>query len=200
MPAGLRERKKQRTKAAIGNAALQLFLERGFEETTVAEIAAAADVSPRTFFSYYATKEEAAFSGREEDLSEMRERIAGRAPGESVIQAIRGWAIDLMSDPDFSDRLEVQRRKLIRETPALAAYESAHIDVRFRGIVGTAVAEDLGIEASALAPRMVAAAASAALRAMVDFYAETDAGHEPEQLLDHASRFLEAGLASFDDR
>jgi hypothetical protein len=49
------------------------------------------------------------------------------------------------------------------------------------------------------APQMVAAAASAALRALVDYYAESDAAHDPEQLLDQAARFLDAGLASLSE-
>ena len=61
---GLRERKKRRTRQALRQAAVRLFLERGFEATTIADITAAADVAPRTFFSYYPTKEDVVLDDR----------------------------------------------------------------------------------------------------------------------------------------
>lgn len=197
MSSGLRERKKQKTRAAIAEAALELFADKGFEETTVAEIAEAAEVSPRTFFTYFPAKEDVVFAvTKDEALTAMRSRIAERGPEESTVDALRAWMLARVADPDFNDADEVRLRKLIRETPALAAYELAHVDTEFQEILAEGVAADLGVAADELAPRMVAAAASAALRALVDFYADSDDSHEPEQLLEQASRFLEAGLAS----
>lgn len=196
MPTGLRERKKQRTRAAIAEAALELFLEQGFDETRVDEIAEAADVSPRTFFSYYPTKEEVVFSDLDPDFEAMRSRLSERPPGESAVDALRAWIGERMASPGFSDADEIRRRKLIRATPALAAYELAHVDSRFRSVLAAAVADDLGQASDDLAPQMVAAAASAALRAMVDYYADADGADDPEKLLDKATGFLDAGLAT----
>jgi AcrR family transcriptional regulator len=88
-PEGLRERKKRAAREAIAAAARRLFAERGFEAVTVAEIAAAADVSEKTVFNHFATKEDLAFAGREEGIAQFVAAIAGRAPGVSVLEVFR---------------------------------------------------------------------------------------------------------------
>ncbi|TYK43772.1 TetR family transcriptional regulator [Actinomadura decatromicini] len=93
--AGLRERKKQRTRRAIATAALRLFAERGYEETTIADIAAAADVSPRTFFSYFPSKEDVVFAEVDDRLAEVSERLR-RTPGESPMDTIRRSVVDVL--------------------------------------------------------------------------------------------------------
>ncbi|MCK2220784.1 TetR/AcrR family transcriptional regulator [Actinomadura sp. ATCC 31491] len=83
--AGLRERKKQRTRRALIEAALRLFDEKGYTDTTLAEIAAAAEVSTRTFFSYFAGKEDLVFHDMEERLERALALLESRRPGESVV-------------------------------------------------------------------------------------------------------------------
>jgi AcrR family transcriptional regulator len=82
---GLRERKKAKSRLAISNVATKMFIERGFDHVTVAEVAAAADVSVATIFNYFETKEELFFD-REGDLIEAQRRyILERRPGETII-------------------------------------------------------------------------------------------------------------------
>ncbi len=86
---GLREKKKQRTRAILIDAALRLCLEQGYEHTTVDQIAAAAEVSPRTFSRYFATKE-AVFLTLLDDVSEQVAVEVGRLPhGTGPIEALR---------------------------------------------------------------------------------------------------------------
>ena len=86
---GLRARKKRAARESIAATARRLFAERGFDAVTVAEIAAATDVSEKTVFNYFATKEDLAFAGREEGIAQFVAAIAARPPGSSVLDVFR---------------------------------------------------------------------------------------------------------------
>jgi AcrR family transcriptional regulator len=86
---GLRERKKRAARQAIAATARRLFAERGFDAVTVAEVAAAADVSEKTVFNHFPTKEDLAFAGREEGILRVVKDIAERPPGASVLDVFR---------------------------------------------------------------------------------------------------------------
>jgi AcrR family transcriptional regulator len=87
---GLRERKKQQTRQALTDAALRLFAEYGYDKTTVADIAAAADVSTRTFFSYFRAKEDVLFAGADQRTAAIAEAFDAVQPeSTSPIDALR---------------------------------------------------------------------------------------------------------------
>lgn len=124
---GLRERKKRRTRDALLRAALELFLTRGYERTTVDEIAAAVDVSQRTFFRYFAGKEEAVFFAHSVAESHFLEAVRGRPPHEAPLEALRqavleGWdGIGEAVDRFIPIELHLRTYRLIESTPALFA-------------------------------------------------------------------------------
>jgi AcrR family transcriptional regulator len=91
---GLRERKKRATREAIASAAMELFEERGFDSVTVADVAAAADVSEKTVFNYFATKEELVFQRGAARREELIEAVRRRPAGVSVVQPFRDWTME----------------------------------------------------------------------------------------------------------
>src|SRR6476619_8488669 len=97
-PKGLRERKKRATRDTIAATARRLFAERGFDTVTVAEIAAAADVSEKTVFNHFPTKEDLAFAGREEGIALLVANITRRPPGASVLDVFRALTTTVIDD------------------------------------------------------------------------------------------------------
>jgi AcrR family transcriptional regulator len=85
---GLRERKKAKSRLAISNVATKMFIERGFDNVTVAEVAAAADVSVATIFNYFETKEELFFDREGEVIEAQRRFILERKPGETIASVL----------------------------------------------------------------------------------------------------------------
>src|SRR5215208_3013164 len=109
---GLRERKKRVAREAIAATARRLFAERGFDTVTVAEIAAAADVSEKTVFNHFPTKEDLAFAGREEGLMRLVADITERPPGASVLGVFRALTTTEIDDfvaPGDEDLLAVAK-------------------------------------------------------------------------------------------
>jgi len=105
-PMGLRERKKARTRAAIRTEAMRLFRERGYAATTVEQIAAAADISPATFFRYYPTKEDVVL---QDDLDLLLpEAVEAQPPSLGPIAAVRAAVAQALSPmgPADLDRLQ----------------------------------------------------------------------------------------------
>jgi AcrR family transcriptional regulator len=102
---GLRERKKERARRELERAALELFEKNGFEGTTIKEIAAAAEMSPRTFFRYFETKEDVIFAHAAEDMEALRTCLARQPMEEGTFAAVRAamieWADHLQNDREM---------------------------------------------------------------------------------------------------
>jgi AcrR family transcriptional regulator len=117
---GLRERKKDRTRRALADAAMRLFAERGYEDTTIADLAASAEVSLRTFYSYFPAKEDVLFADLDARLAAMSE-LDIRHTGEPLPDAIRriGAAVVNIVTAYDGDQEAATRQRIISSRPAL---------------------------------------------------------------------------------
>jgi AcrR family transcriptional regulator len=193
---GLRERKKARTREALQEAAMARFVRQGFERTTVEEIAEACEVSPRTFFRYFPTKEDVLFA----DAAVRRERllavIAERPPDETAFVALcaamRTLATDYRNDRDAL----VERSRIVAASPHLQAYKAEHqhgwevevVDVLQR----RALAQHESVTRDELA--LVTAVTTAALRVALDAWVADASAPDLAVLLDDAFARLAAGF------
>ncbi|GAA2280287.1 hypothetical protein GCM10010149_25410 [Nonomuraea roseoviolacea subsp. roseoviolacea] len=123
--AGIRERKKQRTRRALIEAALRLFAEKGYEETTLAEIAAEADVSTRTFFSYFASKEDVLLHDIQTRMERTIAIVATHAPDEPLsdllMRIVRDALGQVADDEDYDAEKARVRIRLVTTVPGLQA-------------------------------------------------------------------------------
>ena len=199
--ASLRERKKLATRRSLRRVALDLIAERGFSHVTVEDIAAAADVSPRTFFNYFPSKEAVVFGADPDRTAALRERVAHEAPGESALAALRvvmaddAQAVadelsDLGGDPaDWLDRM-----KEARADPHLRAAQAAQMAMTERAIA-EGLAERLGTDPERDPyPALLAATAAGAFRASIHFWAGSGGTVPLGQIIDLAFRALADGL------
>ena len=195
--AGLRERKKQRTREAIVDAALRLFDERGFGETTIADIAEAADIAPRTFFGYFPSKEDVVFADFPADFDALAERLRGRDEDETAIDALRAFIAEVLEQAELADERELCRKRIIKQSEALDAHRRALMG-RMEDMLAEAVARDFGNRPGDLRPPMIASAAVAALGSL-DKTGISDLDSPPTKeealaMIDQALIFLQGGL------
>jgi AcrR family transcriptional regulator len=194
-PISLRERKKARTRQALVAAALRLFAERGFEATTVADIAEAADVSPRTFFTYFPAKEDVLFAGAKDRIERLRDALAKRAPDESFLDALRRAARDILADRTFQAEAQRTHMQVIGANPALGARALQDL-LAAEQVVAAAIAADLGVDQTDLQPQVAAAAAVNALRGALMTWFLSGASGDPQPAFDQALDLLEHGLGT----
>jgi AcrR family transcriptional regulator len=209
---GLRERKKQRTRAHIADTARRLFAERGFDHVTVAEIAREAEVAPATVFNYFPTKEDLFYSRLEAFEDELLAAIRRRPAGESVLAAFAGFLLGqggvlAMETPGGDDAATEQIRtvtRVITDSPALLARERQVFD-RYADALAAFLAEDTGAAAGDVTPRVVANALIGLHRALIDYVRDRALAGAPAARIREGVRaeaerslaLLERGLADF---
>jgi AcrR family transcriptional regulator len=173
---GLRERKKEQTRQVISDIARRLFLERGFDSVTVAEIAREADVAEKTVFNYFPAKEDLFYGRLEEFEEELLDAIRERESGESITAAFKRFvmkqrgALQLQDDAEATKRLRAINR-VITESPALLAREREVFD-RYSEALAKLIASETRAAKGAVEPRVVASALIDVHRLLIDYVRE----------------------------
>lgn len=203
----LRERKKRETRQRIADVAMGLFMLRGFEKVTVAEVAEAADVSVNTVFNYFHTKEDLFFDREDVAVESMGRVVAARPEGISAVEALRrdfqaaleerDWRYGIAGGaPDFF--------RMVTESPALVARLRHMSELRER-YLARVLAEETDAGPDDPTPRLVAAQMVALIRTVSDEYLRRRmAGESLEAVIppvraaaDRAFELLEHGAGAY---
>jgi AcrR family transcriptional regulator len=190
---GLRERKKQQTRDTIARVALELFAERGYDQTTLAEIADAADVSTRTIFAYFQSKEDILFCDEPAFLERLKQKLEHRPSDVTTIDALRDFLAGA-GPPDDNVRL---RKQIVGSDEELRLGERARF-ARVEQMIAESIAKDLDAGPGDIRPPLVAASMTAAFTTMRDrLEAESGEPVSHEQvmaIMDQVLVFLRSGL------
>ncbi|RFS85048.1 TetR family transcriptional regulator [Actinomadura spongiicola] len=199
-PPGRRERKKQRTREALVDAAFALFAEKGFDATTVEEIADAVDVSSRTFFRYFASKEDVALTFQEEQTHAVIDALATRPADEPIMTALRHTVVgiaracengELGFDPQRFECLH----QMMRDSPSLMAGSLERAQKK-QALITQVIGERLGLDpATDLRPHVIASATMCGFQSAAEAVRRfPGAFGSVSEAVDQAFAVLEQGL------
>jgi AcrR family transcriptional regulator len=191
----LRERKKQATRRAIHEAAFDLVDERGLSSVTIEAISHRADVAPRTFWTYFSSKEDAVLDSDPARAEMMRSALLSRPTDEDALTALRRVLEEDMASRVIDRNQALRRACLVRREPQLMAAVAASFDEIERALV-LAVAERLGQDPDAdLFPGLIVSAAGGACRIAYLRWSDRKGRQPLMQLVDEAFQYLARGLA-----
>jgi AcrR family transcriptional regulator len=177
---GLRERKRQQTRERLTRVAMALFLERGFEATTLDDIATAADISRRSYFHYFDSKEDVVFAWHEEITAALVAATAARPASESMLTAAENAMAAMAGQIEPGEAIAMARLK--RDNPALQARDQVKYEQLERALA-EALAKRGGHKAEKLGARLVAMIATGAMRIGGELWAAEGARERPEVLV-----------------
>ncbi|MFD5180860.1 TetR/AcrR family transcriptional regulator [Nocardia sp. NPDC058379] len=154
---GLRARKKQQTREQISHRATELFLERGFDKVTIADVAAAADVAKMTVTNYFPRKEDLALDLGEVFVEQLAAVVRDRAPGQSALAALRGdYLAAVAAQSQLIGFSGEPFARMITDSPALVARLREFHDERQLALARV-LGEVTGAAADDITPRVAAA-------------------------------------------
>ncbi|SDJ75992.1 TetR/AcrR family transcriptional regulator [Nonomuraea jiangxiensis] len=208
MEEGLRERKKRETRQRIADIAMGLFMVKGFDNVTVAEVARTADVSVNTVFNYFSTKEDLFADRQDVAVDHPVQVVRGRAPGESVAAVFRRDFLDALETRHWRYGFNVGAdvfAKLVNDSPTLVARMREIHELRERSLA-RALADEA--EADDLTPLLVASQVLNTTRLLADFALRRTLAGEPWESIapdlraqaERAFDLLESGIGGYGTR
>lgn len=196
-PIGLRERKKRDRRRRIEDVAIELFEQHGFDATTIEQIATAAEIAPRTFFSYFATKDDVVIADYADRLARILDELDRRPADEPTWDALRASFAAVASDYEAEvDRL-ARRFGIMATTPSVQA-RSLQLQAGWEHTLAAHLANRMGADANDPTPRLLAATAVAVMRASLQHWLTAPQAVELPTLVQDAFDRLGAGLAPGD--
>jgi AcrR family transcriptional regulator len=190
---GLRDRKKAATRRALHVAALELVAERGLDAVSVDEIATAADVSPRTFFNYFPTKDDAVLGLDPDESGSVAAAVAARPGDETPVEALRAVAVERAAEMALDSDLWTLRMRVVDASPVLLAHLAAAFGRGDRAMAAV-LATRAGTGPQDLYPLLLAGVSGVAMRTALHRWLATDFTASLPDLVDEAWGVLAAGL------
>lgn len=187
------QRRRDRTRSALTTAALELFRTKGYDATTVDEIADAADVSPRTFFHHFATKEEVLFGGHEERRRELISTLEDRLETEPVWKATCSAMMTVVDAFETDPVFFRERASLYGREPGLRAAVLS-INDRLVNDMAEVLAAKLRCRPGDLTPRLIATLANGAMRSAIDSWVSSRTGADLRAMAIEALRVARPAL------
>jgi AcrR family transcriptional regulator len=197
-PLSRQARKKSKTRDDLVAAAIELFATQGYANTTIEQITEAADVSARTFFRHFRSKEDVLFPA-ELEPDPLMDSVSRQPATSNDLEAIRDACLEVLPGNDLAVRPVLQLKKAIRSTPALEGRDLA-LQREYRGLLALAVARRHGLESPDETAEMVSALAQAVIRLAFDRWADSNGRADLAALLcrhfDLAERIVKEPLSS----
>lgn len=191
---GLRARKKLRTRQTIERVALEMFEANGFDATTIDEIAAAADIAPRTFFHYFPSKEDVVLADYTIRLDQIVAALKASPADKPPWSALREAFLTVGADYESEREKLLRRFRIIRSAPSATA-RNLQLQASWEEAVAGAVSDWVGLDADQdIRPRLIAGAALAAMRASLHRWLTGDGDSPLPDHIVYCFDLLEAGL------
>jgi AcrR family transcriptional regulator len=191
---GLRERKKQQTREALARAGMELFVERGYEATTLAEIAEAAGVSTRTVFAYFPSKEDILFASFQAMREALARALAERPGGKDALTTLR----DFILSGHTKTELDLKLERIICTDETLFSHKRARMS-QVQELLAAAIADDLGAGPDDLRAQVAAASLTAAFEVLERRDRGSSEAYTTEEVvaaIDPVISFVRAGLGA----